>query len=242
MGIPRSAELIVYLTCAIIIYRKQDYYLNKVYSISLMGWAIYVICDMFLFPIGHIEPWSFGEIEVNGVMMSLPMITNILRDIQIIGGSIMSFGYLYASFIIRYGEVKSKEKKIILNFIIPLIILAVIVDLYDSILRDTSTYPDLVKTHYNFINIIFIIVEISLYFFAIYQHFRVYKDIGKNKPEKRKILYFILGSAFVAAGVLYFVIIGRLIPGQDYQLITGSIGHCIWIISPLFIYFGIKKK
>ncbi len=242
MGIPRSIELVVYFTCAIMIYRRQGYYLNKVYTLSLLGWSVYVICDLLIFPIGHIEPYYWGTIIVNGKEVYLPMIANILRDFQILGSSIIGYGYLYASYVIKNGVTKSKKLNIILAFIGGAVCTTLMIIFFDDIVKDTTVEPQVVKTHLTFMSIIFIIIELFLYFFAIYQHYNVYKQIGKNKPEKRGILYFILGSAFIALGIIYFVIIGRIIPNQSLQLITGPIGHAIWIISPLFIYWGIKKE
>ncbi|MHA1696126.1 MAG: hypothetical protein ACTSXT_15135 [Candidatus Helarchaeota archaeon] len=242
MGIPRGFEIGIYLICSIIIYKKQNYFLNKIYSVSLIGWTVYALCDLLIFPIGHIEPWSLGEISIHGEMMTVPLIANILRDIQIFGAAIMAFGYLYASIIIRYGASKAKEKKYIITIILLIASITLVMDAFDTIIKDTSVIPDVVKTNYTMMSFIFILIELTLYFFAIYEHARVYKDINKDKIDKRKILYFIFGSATTAIGVLYFVIIGILISGQEYQLITGPIGHMIWIMSPLFIYWGFKNS
>ena len=239
MGIPRAVEFIVYITCAIMIYRKRDYYLNKIYGVSLLGWVIYVLCDAFIFPIGHIEPWFWGTMPGNPAEL-LPLVANILRDILIVGACITAFGYLYASVVIRYGEAKAKEKKLVIFFLSGIIITASLISIFDIIIKDISEIPYTVSTTYNIMSILFILIELIIYGIAIYQHYEVYKEIDKNKPEKRKILFFILGSTFIAAGVIYFVLAGLLLSSIP-QIIRGTIGHSIWILSPIFIYYGIKK-
>ncbi|MBD3227802.1 MAG: hypothetical protein GF329_06405 [Candidatus Lokiarchaeota archaeon] len=237
MGIPRIIEFVVYLICALAIYKKRDYYLNKVYAFSLCGWCVYVICDLLIFPIGHIEPITIPTGEAG---LSYPLIANILRNFAVVGALTIAFGYLYASIVIRYGAARAKQRKIILIFLSAAIPIAVIMMFNDSIRKNINVSPQVVSTHYTLFGVILFAVQLILYFFAIYQHYRVYRGIDKNKPKKRKILYFILGSLYIAAGVLYFIIIGKLIPGQDYQMITGPIGHFIWILSPICIYYGLK--
>ncbi|TFF88999.1 MAG: hypothetical protein EU549_02010 [Promethearchaeota archaeon] len=238
MGIPRIIEFIVYFICAIVIYKKRDYYLNKIYALSLFGWCIYVICDLLIFPIGHIEPIAFPIADSPGFFY--PLIANILREFQVAGALIIAFGYPYASIIIRYGAARAKKRKNILIFIGAAIPIAIITMLNDSIRKNIYVSPQLVSTHYTPLGILIFAVQLILYFFAIYQHLKVYRGIEKDKPRRRKILYFILGSLFIAAGVLYFIIIGKLISGQEYQIITGPIGHTIWIFSPICIYYGLK--
>ncbi|TFF85319.1 MAG: hypothetical protein EU551_04315 [Promethearchaeota archaeon] len=239
MSIPRAIELVVYLTCAIIIYRKRDYYLNKVYAFSLIGWSLYVICDILIFPIGHFEPYIIMASGEPGI--TYPLIANILRDFQVLGGLLTAFGYIYASIVIRYGVLKAKEKKTMGILIIAAVIFSLIGMLNDGIIRNVNETPQVVQTDYKPLGIAIFFVEITLFFIAVYEHIRAYREIDISKPEKRRIMYFIFGSVLIAAGVIYFIIIGQVVPGRDYQIITGPIGHAIWILSPLCILYGFRK-
>jgi uncharacterized membrane protein YidH (DUF202 family) len=240
MSIPRVVELVVYLTCAIIIYRKRNYYLNKVYAFSLIGWSLYVVCDILIFPIGHFEPYIIIASSEPGI--TYPLIANILRDLQVLGGLLTAFGYIYASIVIRYGVLKAKEKKTIGILVIGAVIFSLIGMLNDGIIKDVNEMPQVIQTDYKPLGILIFFVEIILFFIAVYEHIRAYREIDRGKPEKRGILFFIYGSILIAAGVIYFIIIGQIIPGRTYQIITGPIGHAIWILSPVCIYYGFKKS
>jgi len=191
MLIPRSIELIIYITCAILIYRRRkEYYLNKVYTISLIGWCFYVLGDMLFHLLGHLEPSSWGLIDVGGELMELPIITNMIRDIATIGGATLAFGFLYASLLIRYGENKLKEKKSIIIFTVTSLTTAILVGVFDNIIRTQD--KTIVSTNVTPYSLIFILVEVIIYLFGVYTHLNAYNKIDESRPEKKRILLFIL--------------------------------------------------
>ncbi|MHA1311740.1 MAG: hypothetical protein ACTSQO_12580 [Candidatus Helarchaeota archaeon] len=233
-------EVFVYLFCAITIYRKKrGYILNRTYFIALSGWVVYILLDAILFPVGHIEPFSFGYISVNSGLATIPMIANILRDIAVAAGGVLAFGFLYASIIIRFGEARAKEKRTLLIMLGGYFLLVIPTIIFDQIIKEINLNPVTVHTQFNIPSAIMILAQIIVYFIGVYELFVIYRKIS-DKNEKRRILFFILGVIIIAIGVLFFVIIG-LVNLEGSAFITGPIGHIIWILAPIFILIGIKR-
>jgi hypothetical protein len=228
-------EIIVYLYCAITIYRKdKKYILNKTYFIALLGWVIYILFDAILFPIGHIETLSWGTVDG----ATVPLFANIFRDIAVAGGGVLAFGFLYASIIIRYGEATAKQRKTLALIFGGFFLFAIPTIIFDRIIKGLVDGVIKVRTEFSIASVITIFAQIIIYFIAIYQLFAIYRRINESQ-EKRRVLFFILGCLFIALGVLFFVIVSLVASG--FAFITGPVGHAIWIIAPIFILFGIRK-
>ncbi|MHA1271416.1 MAG: hypothetical protein ACTSPY_16605 [Candidatus Helarchaeota archaeon] len=241
MIIFKVIEVLVYLFCAVTIYRKKkEYILNKIYFVSLCCWAIYIIFDAILFPIGHLETTSFGTISVKSGVATIPMYANILRDIAVCAGGILAFGFLFASIIIRYGEAIAKEKKTLMIIVCGYLALVIPTAIFDQIIKEVDRVPVTVHTQFGIPSILMIVAQIVVYFIAIYELVVIYRNISDAK-EKRRIFYFIMGAIFIALGVIFFIAVGAI--GMDeIAFITGPIGHIIWILAPIFILMGIRKS
>jgi len=231
----KAFEVVIYALCAITIYRKNPkYILNRTYFIALLGWTLYMLMDAILFPLGHFE--TVFLTTPDGKL--LPLTSNILRDIAVIGGGIIAFGFVYASIIIRYGEATAKERKTLLLVLGGYLGLVIPTIIFDRIVKKEVAGVIKIGTDYNIGSIIMIAVQLCIYFFAIYELVAIYLKIDEPK-EKKRVLFFILGCTFIALGVIYFIIVGLLF--RQYAFITGPIGHAIWTIAPIFIYIGIKR-
>lgn len=228
-------EIIVYLVCALMIYRKdKKYILNKTYFVSLLGWVVYILFDAILFPVGHYETTYIGTTAE----AYIPLFANIFRDIAVAGGGVLAFGFLYASIIIRYGEATAKQRKTFLLVFGGYFLFAIPTIIFDRIIKEMKD-PVKVHTEFGIASIITILAQIVIYLIAIIQLITIYRRI--NEPqEKRRVLFFILGCLFIAIGVIFFVIVGAVASG--YAFITGPMGHIIWILAPIFILFGIRKS
>jgi hypothetical protein len=93
---------------AIIIKRRSKYILNTLFSFALIGWAIYIGTDTILYQIAPISLLFFN-------------IANMLRDIGMIGISIVPLCYIFAAFLIRDGEeitFHQKRKRLVLAFVV----------------------------------------------------------------------------------------------------------------------------
>ncbi|MBD3228439.1 MAG: hypothetical protein GF329_09645 [Candidatus Lokiarchaeota archaeon] len=224
----KVVEIIVYIFCAVTIYRKKkEYILNKTYFISLLGWAVYIIFDAILFPVGHYESADL-------------IFANLFRDIAVCAGGVLAFGFLFASIIIRYGEAKAKETKTLLLVVGGYFAFAIPTVIFDTIVREVKDSVPVVHTDFNIPSAIMIVAQILIYLIAIIQLMSIYRRID-DKSEKRRVLYFILGCLFIAIGVLFFVLLGLLNLG-DIAWLTGPIGHIIWIFAPIFILIGTRKS
>ncbi|MHA1229911.1 MAG: hypothetical protein ACTSRP_02265 [Candidatus Helarchaeota archaeon] len=241
MIIFKVIEVIIYFYCGYSIYRKnKEYILNRTYFISFLGWAAYIILDAILFPIGHIETGSFGNVTTKYGIATIPIIANVLRDIAVFAGAIIAFGFLYASIIIRYGEAKAKERNTLILLGAGYILMSVLTAIFDQIIKEINKVPETVHTQFSIPSAIMIVAQIVIYFLGIYELAIIYRKTSEKK-EKRRIFYFIMGATFIALGVLFFVVVG-LVGTEGIAYITGPIGHIIWILAPIFILLGIRKS
>jgi len=239
----KIADCCISTILAIIIKKKSKYILNTLFFISLLGWATYIGTDAILYQIAPISLVFYN-------------IANLLRDIGMVGISLVPLGYILAAFLIKDGEeitFQQKKKRILLAFIVDFaIIIGVIVN--DSVLVyvkgtkitiDPRTLPPTVPYSVNFdsvtlngqIAFIFYLSYVAWYLAAIYLIFSVQK--GKSGPEKRRASFIMAGMLMIPAGILYYVIFGPRIPLVIYTIFD-LLGHVIWILSPVLIFLGLE--
>jgi hypothetical protein len=234
---------------AIIIKRRSKYILNTLFSFALIGWAIYIGTDTILYQIAPISLLFFN-------------IANMLRDIGMIGISIVPLCYIFAAFLIRDGEeitFHQKRKRLVLAFVVNFaIIMGVIMN--DSImvyqknadgtktLIDPATLPPTVPYSVNFdsvslwgrIAFIFYLSYVAWYVAAIYLMFIVQKR--ESGVEKQRAIYIMIGILMIPSGIVYYVLLGTFKVPPDIYAILDILGHIIWMLSPIMIYLSLRLQ
>jgi len=227
-------EGIIYLSISVIILKRdRKSLLNQIYFISILSWGIYIFLDMILYPLAHFESSYISTITIKSTEWAIPLIANILRDIAILFGGILAFGFLYASIILKFGESYAKQTKIILSLGVSYIIFAGATIFFDVIIHS----GDYVKAHFNLGSGVMIFAQIIIFVVAIYYLLLLYSRFSDTTIKKR-IGNFILGTSLLLGGIVFFVLVGFM-NISAYAAITGPIGHLMWTLGAVFIYKGI---
>jgi len=231
---------------AIKIKRNSKYILNSLFCFALIGWAIYIGTDTILYQLAPINLFFFN-------------FANLLRDIGMIGISLVPLGYILAAFLIKDGEeitFQQKKKRLFIAFIVNFaIIIGVIVN--DSIVVymkgtkipiDPATLPPTVPYSVNFdavtingqIAFIFYMSYVAWYLAAIYLIFSVQKR--KSGLEQRRAKFIMYGMLMIPVGITYYVLLGFLKVPADIYAYLDILGHIIWTLSPVLIYLGVRLQ
>ncbi|HME55011.1 MAG TPA: hypothetical protein VKM55_22590 [Candidatus Lokiarchaeia archaeon] len=239
----KICDCCISIILAISIKRKSKYVLNSLFSMSLLGWATYIGTDAILYQIAPISLFFFK-------------LASVLRDVGMIGISLVPLGYILAAFLLKDGEeitFQRKKKRVILAFIVDFIIILGVI-LNDSIVVyiqgtktpiDPTTLPPMVPYSVNFDSVtikgqiayIFYMSYCIWYFAAVYLMFSIQK--GESGRERRRARYIMFGMLMIPVGILYYVLIGPNVPTAIYPIID-FLGHLIWTSSPILIFLGVR--
>ncbi len=263
--IPKSIEAILFLIVVIKLYRKfpnapfqQRPQLNKLFIVGLFSWFIYITLDTVIF---IIAPLSFeGPIENGkfvGYLIQYPslFIANIIRDIGFLGLIIISWCYFIAAFSIKLGEKKTNkiffENKSVLGLMIAFTVMFDIGDLIKVEFKDGQTNT---SAAWEGISGLFLVIVIAMFFVsAIMLNTNLKSTVTTDIDEKyrRKIRFLMFGVIAMVAGDIYWLILGLLrkwpafidfvMTYMNYGILYW-IGHLIWMLSPIFIYLGLREE
>lgn len=234
--IPKTLQFICWVILAILILRKSNYILNKVYFAVFMGGALFAICDAIIYVVApNGDEWL--------------QIANIGRDISIIGFMVMSIGNYFAAIIIKKSNASiSKNEKIIL--IIIFIVLCILTIIFDRIaifdLNTNEEIQNLPPTITEFkvtaaitpIVIVLYLTSLSFFFLSILILFQVYRGVT-NPLDKKRIRNFILGVVIALFSFLYFLVLTSL---KLRILYLYWIGYIVAMFSPILILIGLTIK
>ncbi len=237
--IPKIIEVIVFVILGMKINKAQKYAVNRIYCTAFLSWAAFTLTDCIIWITGANSDLWFS-------------VANILRDFQMGLGIIVGYLIFLSSQVIIHGTlgVKDNPKFVIIVFII-CIIIAILLILYDGLsitdlqgnLLDSSEWETVeyvrVSTNINLISTVLFIFPLVLYGHAIFILAGLAKK-QENKEKKTKMNYLIFGNSLLAIGMIYFIIVLG-IGWQD--MISITIGHVIWSLSPVFIWMSkIQEK
>ncbi len=227
-------EGVIYLIISVIILKRdKKNLLNQTYFISILSWGIYIFLDMILYPLAHFETSYFSTITINSTEYVIPVITNILRDIALIFAGILAVGFLCASIILKHGEIFVKKSKIILTLLVFYLIFVIPTIIFDITIRS----GDYVKSYFNIGSVLMMFAQIVIFLIAVYYLIQLYSTFNDTILKKR-IGNFIQGTSLLLGGIIFFILVGFM-NINAYAVITGPIGHFMWILGAIFIYKGI---
>jgi hypothetical protein len=231
--------------------------LHKFLLIGLFGWLIYTIMDVILWELA----WDSIPIEsAPGVYSGYPseypklLIANILRDFGALGGMIMNWSFLIASYCIKWGESKTKkifwENKVVRYFVILFTLVLVAGDQVSvTIWEDGSLSASSLTVG---LGLIFVLSGLIFYFIAAILLIQSLIQAGKEDRDlsfKKKLRVLSLGILFMGIGHVYWIIysqIGNAFPDWTAQTIVwvsfSLIGHLLWMCSPICISIALKSE
>ncbi len=238
--IPKLIQATTLMATAVVIRKKSQYILNKIYFLAFFLWGIIAYLDSIMYVIAP-----------NGAIFLA--VANFTRDLGAVMLNVAWFSFLFASLIISRGKqeaLKRKNLAIALAWYIIIVIGTIIFDNM-SILNmatgeviDPATLPPAagisfkvtaLVTPYSamFISSTLILPMISIVIMA-----RVLRNI-KDPAERRRIQLFLTGIALLLAGALYFMIIVGL---KLYTFEAYTFGYLLWTFAPIFTLFGVRRS
>ncbi len=228
--------------------------LYKLLLCGIAGWIIFILLDSFIFIFAPIsfEP-VIGPVKYLGYNSNYPslLISNILRDISVIGLLTVLWSNLVVTYNIMYGNEKTWKKilhnKILILFIVCFSIIMIIGETISVKIQDNIFIVD---AEFSKLSGICIVIFLIIYIFVSILFVFSFRHGSKNfffGTYRRQIKFLELGTIFIVIGFLIRVITGFFLtifikeyPNDLLIFLSHFIGHLFWIFSPIFTYFGIK--
>lgn len=216
------------------------------------GFFIYIFLDLFIYLFAPISM----ELALEGVYKGYSLqytslfLVNILRDIAAIAALGQLWSYLLASLTILLGESRSlklSKNKLFLLLISTISIFIAVNDQIKVTIKDTRP---VVQADFSGIGLFVSNLYVYIYLFSEILLFislrREKRSLYiKSKHMKKHIKSMIIGIFLMGGGYFYWVSLGSspsLFPPFFFENnLYFYIGHAIWTISPIFIYFGLRK-
>ncbi len=229
--IPKFVEIFCFFLTGVIIYRKKDYIVNKLFGFAMWSWNIYTISDLII--------WTHGADSV--LMFN---VVNVVRDIQILAAMTFAFLIYFASQVIEYS-LKAVNKKKILGIGIVFYALSVLMILNESIyIRDVQGNV-LAPSEWESASMVIVATDLNLFFGALMLFptiLYVLSIISLNRVKKRtddialkkRMNRLIIGISLLPIGLIYFALILG-IGIVTNTVIWFTLGRFIWIMGSLFI-------
>ncbi len=257
LAIPKSIEAIFFMVNFWLVWRKyrgtpwkDRPQLNKLFLIGFLGWIFYITFDIFIYIFAPVSMKGIDPpFQVEGYPRESPSLfwMNILRDIGFFGAWVILWAYFIASYNIRYGA--EKTKKVFANPITHAIMLGVsIYFVWHDQIRVTLLENDvLVNAVWDGISgwslgitIIFFMISAVL----MYRALHIARVQEESKETRRKLLYLTIGVFMMGLGDIYWWVLGALkVVGPDsFIFFLFFLGHFLWLLSPVFIYLGLKQS
>ncbi len=238
--VPKLIEAATLLATAIIIRRKSNYVLNKVYFLAFCSWGFAAILDSIMYVVAP-----------NGAFILA--LVNVGRDIGAVLLNLAWFSFLFAVLIIVRGKqeaLKRKNLAIAVAWYIVIVIGTILTDNMSIVNTNTGNIippselppaagiPFKVTAIVTPISALFISSTLVLLVISILLLTRVFRNI-KNPTERPRIALFLTGLILLLAGSLYFLII---VGFRLYTLEAYSIGYIIWTFAPIFTLLGVRRS
>ncbi|MHA1723503.1 MAG: hypothetical protein ACTSXH_01485 [Promethearchaeota archaeon] len=229
--IPKFIEIFCFFFTGIIIYKKKDYIVNKLFGSAMWSWNIYTISDLII--------WTHGA---DSILML--QIVNIVRDIQIFAAITFAYLIYIATQIIEHSVKAINRKKIIIIGAI-FYVLGILMITNESIyIRDVEGNV-LSPSEWETASIVIVATDIYLFFGALMLFptiLYILSIISLNRVKKRsndqalkaRMNRLIIGIALVPIGIIYFAIILGLGIVTD-TIIWFTLGRLVWILGSIFI-------
>ncbi|MHA1395421.1 MAG: hypothetical protein ACTSRZ_18100 [Promethearchaeota archaeon] len=257
--IPRSFELVVFIVCANLMYKKvkkssQDapgYILKKTFLNVFYCWSVLLVIDILT---NLIAPLSFLENPEPGLYWGYTieypslLIANIIRDFYAIFATFTNYFTFRSVKIIQYGDVLGLEKsknKLIIAFYLSMIVIYTPLDVFTC--EISADLDILVDPRWDLIFMPMMPIVVFLYLFTfLYSFIRVLIIYLKERnvvdeQSRKKLKIFLLGYLFLIMGLFYFGIRPfskaiQKIPLLYFQIV----GQTIWSIAPILFYNAVK--
>ncbi len=236
--IPKGIEILMFIILAIKIRMLKNYTVNKLYCAAFLSWATYIILNSIIYLIA-----ANGEKEFQ--------IATFIHRIALCLAMIVALLFFTAALVIKHGFPAFKKPIFAIFVIITLgmCILALMTQEFIIVNENGTelstveqwTNAQLVRVSFPITPIAGILLSFPLFIF-LYTVIYLYRLANKKVAEpalKKKMKNLILGISLIILGMVYFIFIQYI---EQVNIITASIGHIIWTLSPIFIWRSQKKS
>ncbi len=237
-AIPKLIEISLFWILGVKIYRSKHTKLNTVYAISFFIWTLYTMSDLIMWiTAANSETWL--------------VVDNVIRDIQVISAVIFAFLIYFSTQIVVKGYNGLKWKQIYIVaflFLVIAIMVAVVdrLDVYDANnqLLDPSEWDSaplvIISPNMGWETMILMGIPLALYVQSVIALFKLIRDHVDDAELKNRMYNLIAGIVLIPAGILYFAVV--LSNPDWYNIVMITIGRCLWIAAPIFIWRSQKKN
>ncbi len=238
--VPKLIEAVTLLATAVVIRRKSNYLLNKVYFLAFFSWGLAAILDSIMYVIApNSELFLF--------------IANFGRDLGAVLLNLAWFSFLFAVLIIVRGKQEIMKRKTLAIAVIWYVIIVIGTIITDNISivntgnGEVILPSDLPPAAYISFKVTAIVTPISALFISstlvllvisIILLTRVFRSM-KAPSERRRIQLFLTGLFLLLGGSLYFFIIVAM---RFYTFEAYTIGYLIWTFAPIFTLLGVRRS
>jgi PAS domain S-box-containing protein len=225
---------------------------------------IYIFLDLFIYllapismemaPLGLYKIYN-DQFTLYNIQYTSLFLVNLLRDIATLGAMVQLWSYFLASLTILLGESRSLKLSKNILFLLLISTISIFIAFNDTItvtiiaFNDTITGP-VVKADFSGIGLFVMYLYVSIYFFSVVMLFlslrREKRVLNINSNQmKIHVKSLILGIFLMGLGYFYWIVLSSpmvKIPSFFFENnLYFYVGHSIWTISPIFIYFGLRK-
>ncbi len=232
--IPKVIQGIISLITAVIVFRKSNYIVNRLFFVAFLIWGIVPFLDATMYLIA-----ANSEADL--------FIANILRDIALALANLTCFTLLVAVLVIQRGKAEATSKKMIALLVSVFLVIFIYTDIFDRLavftldnveIPATSLPPTLGTfrvTAPGGLSAVGFIASLAIFIINIGILTKLLRKI-KNPEEKRHIRLFLVGLILLFSGYLWFFLI---VAAKFQTLASYWFGYIIWTIAPVFSLLGV---
>ncbi len=258
--IPKTIESLLFLFNIILANQKNPQMdwkerslVARLYCIGMGGWVVYITLDIFIFYLAPVSMALASEGRYLGYRTGYVSLTlaNIMRDVAFTGALVQLWFYLFASLSVHFGETKTIQ--LMKNPLFRIIILGIslVILIFDQIKVDITADGPIINPELQGLGGLVIALFVLIYFASVIflmVSLRSESKFYHSNKIKTHIFALILGVFVMGVGNLYWLFLGILEGTGPHLFIETSnrflftfAGHFIWMLSPIFIYFGFRK-
>ncbi len=235
--IPKMIVAITFLYFAFKIKRQSNYLLNKIFFFAFLSWVIYNTFDSFSFTFA---PASYTSFIICSALWALQKV--MLNTYS---------GLIYnASNIISKGELRVRKKKHQI-IEISILLISTVLMIIEAPLQILDGNKDVIDPHtlpptgvftsaegFSLISAIATVIPLVFYIIATVNLSKVIKKT-EDRASKKKMVVLVIGINLIPIGLLYFLFRSLLFP--IYTIWTSMIGQFCFLLSPLLIFWALRK-
>ncbi len=237
MIIPKVTVAVIFFVAGVLIYRKRDYVLNKIFLVAFCLWGVYNSLDAISSTFAAASPEWY-------------VLCSVLWAIELFCLQYYAFLILNAALVIKNGEQSLKPGPLVIQLVL-FTLLGVLLTIFAPLqvvepqgnVIPPETLPPKgdfsIAEAFSPVSLVIAAIPFVVYFISAAIMYSAIKAV-EDSESKRHMVYLLIGMLFIPAGLIYFLLRNTFFP--VYSITFSTIGQAIFIGAPVFIYLSQKKK